>query len=207
MPNQMPHQPIHLDNRTPCPTIGRPYRLRRALIAAVLTLLSTGLLTLTGCTTGARGQLSEEERMDRVAELAARPRSEDMVARYEQMQQRIRDQLDTELGPFQWRQFREQSTSNCGFDFPVPDGQIVNLATWGFTGAIPDTDWPRAADIVTAITAEYGFNSTGLDIDTPGRHLITGTDTTLGAQYDLGTEVNTTMRVTTGCHLPAHTTP
>ena len=155
----------------------QPPRRTRALAAPVVAL---ALLTAVAC--GAPLPTSQEQPVRSYADLAARPRLEDIVARYEQMQQRIRDQLDTELGPFAWHQVIEPSPAGCGFDFPHEfGGSTLQLAAWGFDGPILDADWARARDITATITAEYGFTTTGLQIDEPGRHVIGGIDLELGA--------------------------
>lgn len=76
------------------------------------------------------------------------------------------------------------------------------MPPWGFDAGIPDAVWPRAKQIITEITAEYGFETPTLQIDEPGRHRTTGADLELGAHYEFVTEINTVMQVTTGCHLP-----
>lgn len=145
-----------------------------------------------------------EERVDAEQTLRSRPTLEDTVARYEQMQQTIRARLDAAIGPFPWNRRREGSEGTCGRDFPVTfGGRNLALPPWGFDGAIPDRHWARAAGIVADTAAEYGFATAGLQIDQPGYHQLNGVDTTLGAHYSLGTEINTSMQVTTGCHLPA----
>lgn len=165
----------------------------------LLAVLAAGAL-LTACT----GPSPQEERMNAEAELAARPTSEQIVRRYSEMQQRIRDTLDIELGPFQWSMPRDGAESTCGRDFPGGlGGRNIAMAPWGFTGNIPDDQWPRARQIFADIAAEYGFTPAGLQIDEPGRHSTNGVDVTLGAHYTFGTNVNTSMQITTGCHLPA----
>ena len=140
--------------------------------------------------------------MDPKAVLAARPTSAQAVARYEQMQQRMRTRLDAELGPFRWRQVIAGEDGGCGAAFPPElGGVVVYLPSWGFDANIPDDQWPRAKEIVTAIAAEYGFTTPTLQVDEPGRHTSTGADTLLGAQYDFGTQAATSLQVTTGCHL------
>jgi len=108
--------------------------------------------------------------MDPQTGLDARPRTGEMVARYEQMQQRIRDQLDAELGPFPWQVRSEGDRTGCGGEFADSAGVVVYLPRWGFEGGIPDADWPRAKQIVTEITAEYGFTTATLQIDRTGDH-------------------------------------
>ena len=180
----------------------------------VVTALLTALLALlcVGCSTP--GQFTQEETMDAQAELAARPTLEETIARYDQMLQRIRDRLDTELGPFTWYEARPRTWGTCGRDFPFQlGGRTTSSPHWGFEGSIPDDQWPRAQRIVADVTAEYGFATAGLQIDTPaapdkpGHHLTGGVDTTLGAHYDFGTNVNTGIGVTTGCHRSTNPTP
>lgn len=169
--------------------------------AAVLAALA---VLLAGCglqPSDSPADLSEEDRVNRQAELAARPSLEAVVARYEQMQATIRDRLDAELGPFDWRIVREGDEGTCAGTFPGMGGVTRNLPPWGFDAGIPDADWPRAEQIITETVTEYGFETPTLQIDEPGRHKTTAADVELGAQFDFGTQVNTTMQVTTGCHL------
>jgi hypothetical protein len=74
------------------------------------------------------------------------------------------------------------------------------LAAWRFDDHIPDQDWPRARDIVSATAAEYGLTTLGMQIDTPGHHRTTAADPALGALVDIRNQVNTIMPVSTGCH-------
>jgi hypothetical protein len=162
---------------------------------ACLTVVLAVLLIATACT---------GEPMKTYADLAARPRLEETVARYDEMQQRIRDALDAELGPMGWIQRRDQTPSGCGHDVPADlGGRSLFMAPWGFDAPIPDQQWGRAVQIVSEITGEYGFTTAGLAIDEPTRHLINGVDADLGARYEFGSRRTTLMQVTTGCHLPA----
>jgi hypothetical protein len=179
------------------------------VVAALLTALIA--LLCVGCSTP--GQFTEEETMDAQAELAARPRIEEMIGRYDQMLQRVRDRLDAEIGPFAWYESRQRTWSTCGWDFPYQlGGRTTGSPLWMFKGNIRDDEWPRAQRIVAEITAEYGFATAGLQIDTtrapgkPGYHVTHGSDARLGAYYDFETNVNTTLRVTSGCHLSTNPT-
>jgi hypothetical protein len=177
---------------------------RRSTPAAQLLALAAALLMALTAACSSPGEFTQEETVDAQAKLASRPTSEEMVTRYDQMQQRIRDRIDAELGPHTWFQANDGAESTCGFDFPTSlGGRTVHLPLWGFEGNIPDQDWPRARQLVADIAAKYGFASAGAQIDTPGRHDAGGIDTTLGAYYRFGTAVNTSIQVTTGCHLPA----
>ena len=170
----------------------------RTRLAALTALLPALLVTvaLSACT--------PEEPVDPAAELAARPTYEHMIDRYTQMQQQIRDRLDAEFGPFTWQQFDDGNIGGlCGNDFPYQfGGKSGSLPLWGFDGVIPDTDWPRARQIITETITEYGFVPAGLQLDEPGHHILNAFDTTLGAHFSYGSQINTTTRTRPGCHLP-----
>lgn len=170
-------------------TATTPVRAAAALAALAL---------LTACI----GPTPQEERMNAEAELAARPTSEEMISRYDRMQQRVRDALDAELGPVTWYLVDSGGEGTCGGAFAGIGGRNVYMDPWAFDGNIPDDRWPRARQIVADIAADYGFTPAGLQIDEPGRHSTNGVDDTLGAHYNFGTHVNTSLQVTTGCHLP-----
>lgn len=141
--------------------------------------------------------------MDPAAQLAARPTSAQIVARYDEMQKKIRDRLDTAIGPFEWKIVRDGDNTGCGGNFSNLNGIVVFMKPWGFDSPIPDTNWPRAEQIITSITTQYGFTAPTLQIDQPGHHETTATDPSLGANYRFGTQINTTMQITTGCHRPS----
>jgi hypothetical protein len=141
----------------------------------------------------------EQEELVEPVDLAARPALEQVVARYEEMQQRVRDRLDAELGPFAWEQRDEPSRSLCGAEAPGADR--VYMGSWRIAGGVPDRDWPRARDILLGTATEYGFTAPGMAIDAPGNHRTTAADPALGALFDFRTQVDAVMRVTTGCHL------
>lgn len=178
-----------------------------AAAARVVTGLAVVLTVLAALvSTGACAAVNGDPPMKTYADLQARPRLEDITARYEQMQLRIRDALDAEFGPLGWYQVRDATPSNCGHDVPAQfGGRTLHLAPWGFDAPIPDQRWPRTTQVVAAITGEYGFATAGLEIDEPRYHLINGVDPALGATYRFGSKKNTTMQVTTGCHLPTAT--
>jgi Lipoprotein confined to pathogenic Mycobacterium len=158
-----------------------------------------------GCT--GTGPSPQEKIIDPQAALAARPTLEEMIARYDQMLARIRDRLDTELGPFTWYEFDPRTSGTCSGDFSHVDGHTTSSPLWVFDDNIPDDQWPHAQRIVADITAEYGFATAGLQIDKPGRHETGGVDTTLDAYYTFGAHLATTLRVSSGCHRSTNPTP
>ncbi|OLT14076.1 hypothetical protein BJF78_19905 [Pseudonocardia sp. CNS-139] len=151
--------------------------------------------------------------MDTRAELAARPSIEEINTRYDEMLRQIRDRIDTEFGPRSWYEALPRSWGACGGEYGGLGAVNSSSPTWAFDGNIPDGTWPQARQIVADITAAHGFATAGLQIDTPaspgepGNHQTGGVDSGLGASYTFGTYVNTSIQVTTGCHLPTSPTP
>lgn len=145
--------------------------------------------------------------MDPIDELKSRPTLEQIITRYEQMQQRVFDALSTELGPFTWEPRHEGTASLCGQGFPSDtSGRRTSLPLWAFEGSIPDAQWPRAVQIVADITAEYGFDPPKILADRPGQHAIAGAGE-YGANYRFSGQINTSWQIATGCHLPAAAHP
>jgi hypothetical protein len=178
----------------------RPSHRRAAALIGLLLAVSA---PLTGCAVALPAPTTQEAPMDPAAELAARPRLEEVVARYEQMQQRLGDRLDAELGPHAWYQDRDAGDSPCSSPYDDAGGRQWRSGGWKFDGPIPDRDWPRARQILAEITAEYGFTLDGLAVDQPGRHTVNGVDPVLGAHFEFGSQDHTRIYVKTGCHLPA----
>jgi hypothetical protein len=174
---------------------GRTGAAPRRRAAGSLAAIVAAVVLLVGCAGG-----SDEERL---AELAARPSMEEMVARYEVMLARIAQRLSDELGPYPWERYDNASSAGCGFDFPPGSGgDTRSLRDWQFDGNISDADWPRAEQIVREVVVEYGFTPFPGAVDRPGHHITNAADTELGASFRLGTQVNTSMGLATGCHLP-----
>lgn len=167
-----------------------PHRRRPAATLVLLALLA-------GCSSTA-GTAS-----DPATELAARPSAQEIIARYEDMQQRIRDRLDAELGPRGWERRSAGTRAGCDGEFANTDGARVWMPRWGFRGGVADRDWVRVEQITDEITAEFGFTSPLLQVDEPGRHETGAADPALGAQFLLSARGDTTLAVITGCHRPA----
>ena len=161
-----------------------------------------GLAALAALITACASPLQVQPR-DPAAEIAVRPTSQTMVARYDQMQEEIRNQLDAAIGPFKWETHRSANQAPCEPPYSETDGITVSLAAWGCQGGIPDPDWPHAKQIIDTITAQYGLTTPTLQIDQPGRHQTSATDPHLGAYFEFGTAGNADMQATTGCHRPA----
>ncbi|MGW1676569.1 LppA family lipoprotein [Saccharopolyspora sp. NPDC002376] len=131
--------------------------------------------------------------------LRQRPSIEEISAQYGQLQQRLRDRLDHELGPLTWVKSEPLSRADCS---DIPEAQIWALESWQVPDNLPDASWPRAVDIVRQLTREYGFDDPEIIVNRSGDHEITGNDE-YGAVYRFSTSNRTVLSITTGCHLLA----
>ena len=169
-------------------------RRRPTRSVAAATLLALALAT--GCST-------PEERA--ASAIATRPSMEATVARYEEMQTRIRAEVDAVLGPRPWRDAGNADLSACG---PAGIGAERRvLPMWTFAGAVPDAQWLRVRDAVTSVAAGYGFTGGGAAADAATSRNLALTDPALEASISVGTQVDTVMQVTTGCHVPIEGRP
>jgi hypothetical protein len=133
-------------------------RTRRPPVGAVL--LTALMVVFCACSSPAPP--TQETTMDPQAELAARPTLEEMTARYDEQMQRIRDRLDTDLGPFTWYRSDGRTWGTCSKRFPSHlGGYTTTSPMWVSDRNIPDDQWPHAKRIVADITAEYGFATMG----------------------------------------------
>ncbi|MGH3980314.1 MAG: LppA family lipoprotein [Pseudonocardiaceae bacterium] len=172
----------------------------RSILAATLATITAFLVACGG------GERSGDEMADRQAELAQRPSSEDIAARYEEMSQRIVERLSAELGGIQFAKRDDGRSVECGGDFSDLGGEVRYLDRWLAQGTIPESQWDQAAMIVAEMTSEYGFGEPNVIVDRQGDHQITGLDP-YAASYRFGTAANTLLSVTTGCHPPSDQTP
>ncbi|KAA5837115.1 LppA family lipoprotein [Saccharopolyspora hirsuta] len=165
-----------------------------------LALLVLSALLITGCA-GQPDTPDGGSMEDQTSTLQERPSMEEITARYEEMQQKIRDRFTAELGlATPWIDDGDPGQAGCG-EFPdTPEAEKHTLNRWLYEGNIPDDQWPRALQIADEVAAEYGFVERQVILDRPGNHKIEIRDR-FGGWLQLGTNVNTVLRVRTGCHL------
>jgi hypothetical protein len=187
---------------TPCRRTGN--LVVAGLLSAFLALLGAGC-----------GALEPAPQRDTRAELALRPPVEEMVRRYDHMLERVRDRLDAELGPFAWRESMGRSEGSCDQEgFAGVGARTIETPTWTYDGNLAGDGGPRAQRIVADLAAEYGFaDPVTRQVDDSGGVPVGrtshGVDLELGAFYNFSTQAGpgrpaaTSIRVTSGCHLPA----
>ncbi|GAA0531381.1 hypothetical protein GCM10011581_04640 [Saccharopolyspora subtropica] len=165
-----------------------------------LVLLALCALLAVGCADQPGDPLDDGEEVD-AQTLQQRPSMEEVTARYEQMQQKLRDRLSADLGlTTAWVDDGESGSSGCKEAPDVPGAEKHSLNIWTYHGNIPDSQWPQAQRIATEVAGEYGFGAPEVILDRPGEHNIVLHDS-FGADLDFATSTNTIMRVHTGCHL------
>ena len=134
--------------------------------------------------------------------LRLRPSIEEISAQYSQLQQRIRDRPDHELGPLSWVKTEPVTRAGCAGFPDVPEAEVWELESWQVPENLPDAFWPRAVDIVRQLSREYGFGEPEVVVNRSGDHEITANDE-YGAVYRFSTSDHTVLSIVTGCHLRA----
>jgi hypothetical protein len=176
----------------------KPFEPRSSIPALICALA----LLLGGCT----GDNPKGEAVnDQFAELLKRPDIDQVEAEYQGMLTAIRDKLVREVGVASWVPDNEGlSGSACGFDFPDvgADGKVRRYSSGVSPGNITDEKWPAAVATVVGIAAQHGFGAPDVVVDRPGDHEVSLKNPS-NAQLLFGTAANTTLSVSTGCHLTA----
>lgn len=131
--------------------------------------------------------------------LTQRPLSADVEATYDRMHAEVRTAVAAVVPGLMWLQYASPLATSCEADGSYLGGRAVILASWSAAGGIPDDLWPAAVEAMVAVIAPYGFGRPQTTVGSPGNHLIEATGP-FGAFVELGTQVNATLRVRTGCH-------
>lgn len=174
--------------------------MRAACAAAVLAC--AGTLSLTGC---AAEEPKGETVRPEFAELRQRPDIEQAEATYQDLLAELRDRLVAEVGIEPWVAKEAPVTgSGCVGKFAAvgPDGEVRRYSSGSSPGNLPDADWPRAVTLVAEIAGRAGFGEPTVVIDRPGDHEVSLPHPS-GAELLFGTAANTTLSLSTGCHLTA----
>lgn len=137
------------------------------------------------------------------AELRKRPDLEQTEADARKMLDEIRGELVSRIGIAPWEPGKGEAYtgSACGGDFQnIAGAEKRRFSSGRSPGNLPDAKWGEAVELVKSIAGRYGFDKHGVVVDRPSDHEVTfGND--YGAELWFGTAVNTTLSLTTGCHL------
>jgi hypothetical protein len=163
----------------------------------LITLLLSCVITLSAC--GNEGNdMSQEEKF---AELLKRPNEEQIVARYDNMQQMIADKLATAFSLPAWT--RDEATAGealCGHEFINlgSDAGTKSLPILSTAASIPD-QWGQAVRIAEYIARDNGFGPPQEIVDRVGQHQLDFKDA-WGGRLTMGSQIHTVLSVRTGCH-------
>jgi hypothetical protein len=164
-----------------------------------LIVLACTILLLVGACDSKGGSMSKDEQF---AELLKRPDIEQVQADYLRMMADIRDALVEQIGIAAWQPKEKDAISGsaCG-DYPeLSDGHIRRFSSGSSPGNLPDAKWQEAVDLVGSIAGRHGFKNPGAVVDRPGDHEVSFSNE-YGAELLFGTAANTTLSISTGCHL------
>lgn len=137
------------------------------------------------------------------ADLMRRPTIDEAVARYTQLQTKLKDKLSADLGITGWRE-RPGTSSEGGcqpaFTIDSGDARQQHLTTWFTDAKVADNQHDAAKTTVAAVVKEYGFAEVSLDLSRPG-DLQYNLKDQFGAELGFGSAKNTILTLDTGCHL------
>ena len=136
------------------------------------------------------------------SQLMQRPDIEQAAARYQEMDQKIRDALTVTFPALEWQQDTPIAGAACGAGYPGlgGDGEVRGLPNWFAAGGIPDSQWDKAVSVVRGVAQGYGFDAGQVTVDRPNDHEVVFHDK-YQAELNIGAAANTTLLVRTGCHL------
>jgi len=138
---------------------------------------------------------------ERVAELEnglrSKPSFEAARAEYEKAANQMAADIAALVPGMTWR-VDENSWSGCGGDYVWTRAVHVNYRIV-LDRPIPDALWPKALQIVKDGAARFGATTVSVFMDQPGNKdlAIAGS----GAQFQLGTKVQTVLDVSSDCRM------
>ena len=136
-------------------------------------------------------------------ELMSRPDINQVIASYTDMRDKLAQQLTTEFGMGSWQSLHDGRDSGCANEFPNVDRYDVvrhNLDRLSNGQILSTEQWSKAVEVASNVANRYGFTRIGPRVDKPPSHYLTILDQN-GAELFVGTEQQTVISVTTGCHL------
>lgn len=166
----------------------------------LLAVLACAILLLVGACDSKGDSMSSKD--EQFAELRKRPDIEQVQSDYLAMLADIRTALVDRIGTAAWRPKEKDAItgSACGDHPDLPDAHIRRLSSGTSPGNLPDAKWQEAVDLVGSIAARHGFGNPGTVVDRPNDHEVSFSNE-YGAELLFGTAANTTLSISTGCHL------
>ncbi|WP_246258127.1 LppA family lipoprotein [Amycolatopsis anabasis] len=159
-------------------------------------------VALTGC---GSGEPKGDAMNAQFAELRKRPDIEQAESAYQGMLTEIRDRLVREVGIAAWQPPGEPvSASGYVGDLSAigRDGEIRRYSSGISPGNLPDAEWARAVALVRETAQRQGFGEPAVVGDRPGDHEVSFPHPSC-TELLFGTAANTTLSLSTGCHLTA----
>lgn len=151
-------------------------------------------------------EASEAEALEAVAELMALPSIEDLIPTYKQFDQELRDALEVELGPIEWRVDGPGAAVGgaCVGVYSGLDGAAVRVWSVGMERALDGEDWNRAVEIVKEIGARYGYVGEIPVVNEQGNHYLVFASSRNG-MLALNSNVQFGITIESGCYFEDET--
>ncbi|WP_158691351.1 LppA family lipoprotein [Amycolatopsis benzoatilytica] len=150
----------------------------------------------------------EKTAAQQFSQLMQRPDINQVAARYDEMFQKVREQLAAKFPALHWKQTDQPGRAGCSQEFAAidvsgrADAETHSFPIWTAPGNLPDAEWQQAAADVREIARNYGFDAGQVTVQRPNDNEIVFRDQ-YRAELNFGSAINTTLLVRTGCHLTA----
>jgi hypothetical protein len=139
------------------------------------------------------------------AQLMQRPDIDQVTQQYQQMGTEIRHSLTAAIPELNvWTVSADTLKAGCGHDYPGlgADGEALSLPDYVVSGKLPDDKYERALTIVGSTAQRYGFTAAPQRLhDAAGSHDAVFHNVNDGSSITFGTDKNTLVGISIGCHL------
>lgn len=176
-----------------------------AWVLALVCILAPGCGGGTNRTGNAEeGPLSPEKVAELENELRSKPPLEDAKTQYRAAVSQMADAIVALVPGLTW-QMDMDTWAGCGGQYAWTRAKAAYFMA-GFSGPIPEDQWPRAVQIVKDRAKQFGANSFGVMRDKPGDHdiYISGAD---GVEFKLGTRIESSLTAKSDCRISQTDTP
>lgn len=130
---------------------------------------------------------------------------DNVVAKHKKMYTEILNELSSNISMLRhWSEFEPAARSGCGSDYPGigSDGETHDFNDYTVNGKLSDSEYEQALKIIGQVGKKYGFASSPQRLhDSPGSHDAAFHNTENESEITFGTDKNTLIGVSVGCHL------